>query len=416
MSFFRRFLSCALVLCMIFSISLLNTKSVFAAQTSQSVTYPIHEPLAWFSYAFSSSADNHSTIRYSQCLWFDVPAYLNGTIAINVTKEDGVGPSFRMTFNFKAGASEHRTGRPVEILGYFINGNGSIRTFTVTLTELSANDGYFIFQGVYNYTSFATATYASWDIYGFNFGTSREDVNFTTNMLSDNVLETFFTGQVDWQILLAQQLLMNGHLGNLEESFAYFNETFERYSASMQAIFNNSTSAFHKLLSGYFTALGDKVVSLQNVVSTGISRLSDGLTSIVNAVTTWGQNIVDKLDEVFNGQSYSPVEPDNSGVVDDYNNLESDIMGSVSGGQDVVVDVIDRVNGSLAGYAASFAVVSVMVTDLINIPPIGSIVYVSFAIGIFASILGIGLSAVSKITGSRQKSGNQKSGNRKRGK
>lgn len=90
------------------------------------------------------------------------------------------------------------------------------------------------------------------------------------------------------------------------------------------------------------------------------------------------------------GASYSPVDPDSSGIVGDLDDAENDLIGSVTPGlNDTVEDLHISVLDFLAMFRAGFYVVSDTMSRFIGLSFFQGLLVLSLSIGIFASIVGV---------------------------
>ena len=135
--------------------------------------------------------------------------------------------------------------------------------------------------------------------------------------------------------------------------------------------------------------------SIKDGFNSVVQWLSNGFNSVVNAITgsfdglkqEQGQTN-DKLDGIIEYQP-QPSTPAGGEVVDDYQNQEQELIGSVQGG----LGEVESANLSATQYiiqlAGSFAVLTWILNLFFDIPFFTVILYVSMSLGASASILGI---------------------------
>lgn len=115
------------------------------------------------------------------------------------------------------------------------------------------------------------------------------------------------------------------------------------------------------------------------------------------------------LDDAVHGSVPDSQLPTNSGILDDYENKENELWGSVSGGLDDANNSFANSSSYVANLTATFAFVAAMCNDLWLIEPFGSLLHVCLSLGVTASILGLGYLAA------RSSSRSGSSGRRKKG-
>lgn len=96
----------------------------------------------------------------------------------------------------------------------------------------------------------------------------------------------------------------------------------------------------------------------------------------------------DLLDDVING-TVDPERPSDAGKVEDLDDLEDSILDDMSPGLDAVTDVTDQASQGLKPYFAAFFALSNMIDELVGIPFFSALTYLSLALGISGTVLGI---------------------------
>lgn len=95
-----------------------------------------------------------------------------------------------------------------------------------------------------------------------------------------------------------------------------------------------------------------------------------------------------KLDDIINGQ-VKPLPPLGSDKFEIYEGLEGDMRDEISGGIDEALNVQQNALQVFVQYASAFAAIVWMFNWFADIPFFSGLLYVSLALGLFASLLGI---------------------------
>ncbi len=126
------------------------------------------------------------------------------------------------------------------------------------------------------------------------------------------------------------------------------------------------------------------------------------IQNIFNGLKQWFASLFTKLDDILaaiTGNADSePVAPDGGSSVDDYNNLEQNVIGSTNAGSAEIGNVFSNISGSLSNFIGGFALVSGILGAFLKLPFFGSLAYISLGIGIFASIMGVATSVYSRFS------------------
>lgn len=110
------------------------------------------------------------------------------------------------------------------------------------------------------------------------------------------------------------------------------------------------------------------------------------------------QETNDKLDEIING-TVDPSAPAGSGTVGDLDDTEAGLRDDAQSGLDQGLEVQQSALDIVLQYASAFACVGWIFNKFADLPFFSGLLYVSMALGIYGTILGVGLSA--SRTGSR---------------
>ena len=159
---------------------------------------------------------------------------------------------------------------------------------------------------------------------------------------------------------------------------------------------------------------GEKTNQLLDQIDKQMAANGEKLDDVI----AQGQANGEKLDDVYNeqqqtnekldqiaGATVSPDRPGGSDVLDDYYDAEEQLWLSVSGGAQQADQIVLGASNVLARLAPSFVVVASMCNTLWQRAPFWDLLYVSLAIGVVASILGLGVFASRRSDGGGKKGG-----------
>lgn len=151
----------------------------------------------------------------------------------------------------------------------------------------------------------------------------------------------------------------------------------------------------------------------------GIQVYSEGMIEVellqyrldmrISTLYREGKLTNEMLDKIING-TVDPETPTGSGSVDDLEGVEDELLGGVTDNFGEAENVLGSASQIIGRYANAFLAVSFIFGLFIQIPFINDIIMISFALGIFATLLGVGLGAISfrdakAVKDSRKKGG-----------
>lgn len=100
------------------------------------------------------------------------------------------------------------------------------------------------------------------------------------------------------------------------------------------------------------------------------------------------QDTNDKLDDIING-TVEPSSPAGSGAVDDLIDQEDQLIQDITPGLDDYNDITDTAMNGIGGYIGALMGVSWLIDTFVNVPFIAPLVYLSLALGLTGTVLGI---------------------------
>lgn len=137
---------------------------------------------------------------------------------------------------------------------------------------------------------------------------------------------------------------------------------------------------------------GEKTNQLLQQIDSAMQENGQKLDDVINEQ----QNTNNKLDDIMNNTVPS-VRPDGQDKVDDLDDAESGLRDDASSGLDeglgILVDALDI----LVTYTQAFSALGLIFGYFAGIPFFSALLYISFALGILATILGVGLSVASRF-------------------
>lgn len=113
-------------------------------------------------------------------------------------------------------------------------------------------------------------------------------------------------------------------------------------------------------------------------------------------------NIDDKIDDVINGDA----EPEKSPVDDNVNDLigeEDKLIQDTAEGRENIVTYISQAISELTAYATAFVALNAIIDEFFYLPIIGPLIVISLAMGIFAMVVNLSLSATSTYKATKSK-------------
>lgn len=137
------------------------------------------------------------------------------------------------------------------------------------------------------------------------------------------------------------------------------------------------TFATNKLLEGIDSALQENGQKLDDIIQEQ-------------------ENINNKLDDIINNTVPS-VRPDGQDKVDDLDDAEAGLRDDASSGLDEGLRILDDALDILVTYTQAFSALGLIFGYFAGIPFFSALLYLSFALGILATILGVGLSVASRF-------------------
>ena len=118
-----------------------------------------------------------------------------------------------------------------------------------------------------------------------------------------------------------------------------------------------------------------------------------------------------QLDQIING-TVDPVDPPGSSAVDNIGKVEDNLMSGAVAGMGEVNSIFTTAINMFTAYGGAFLCVATMLNKLTGISFVNDLVMISFALGVFCTLLGVGVdtakSGGSKATKKTSKSTTQK--------
>ena len=255
------------------------------------------------------------------------------------------------------------------------------------LASSGAFDGYFL--SLKNIPSDATF---SFDIQIEMYATSAETPRVTLSRYASNLV----SGSVVAYNRLIQLPYSFGIMGDGFQYLSHVEGSFDTNYDGWYPIFNIVAYGVGGVVSTYLSDFDIKLSINSYYRALQESGLSDQIDDLRDELADQNlklDDIISTQDQIVNG-SVDSVVPDDSDVLKDLEDQEDELFGSVSVGFDVADSIFSSSSTFVTSLAPAFVFVASLCNDLWNFGPFGYLLEVSLALGIAASILGLGLGAL----------------------